>query len=114
MKEGLFVERSSEANTEASKYYEVNPADPKTYIARTHKEIYCPQSDDHVLSPSVNSSALKNEIVNPMNLVNASVRQGEQRNSLCPVNELQTDSVLQSHTMNERTTCVKNQSIQVR
>ncbi|NWS42709.1 TERB1 protein, partial [Probosciger aterrimus] len=109
----VFVEGSSEANTEASKYYEVNPADPKTYIARTHKEIHCPQPDDQVLSPSVNSSALKNEIVNPMNLVNASVRQSEQRNSLCSANELQTDSVLQSHTMNERTACVKNQSVQV-
>ncbi|XP_061314489.1 telomere repeats-binding bouquet formation protein 1 isoform X1 [Pezoporus flaviventris] len=112
-KGGVFVERSSEASAEASKYCEVNPADPETYIARTHKEIHCPQSDDQVLSPSVNSSALKNEIVNPMNLVNASVRQSEQRNSLCSVNELQTDSVLQSHSINERTTCVKNQSIQV-
>ncbi|XP_062474249.1 telomere repeats-binding bouquet formation protein 1 isoform X5 [Pezoporus occidentalis] len=113
VKGGVFVERSSEANAEASKYCEVNPADPETYIARTHKEIHCPQSDDQVLSPSVNSSALKNEIVNPMNLVNVSVRQSEQRNSLCSVNELQTDSVLQSHSINERTTCVKNQSIQV-
>ncbi|XP_030325698.1 telomere repeats-binding bouquet formation protein 1 [Strigops habroptila] len=109
----VFVERSSEANTEASKYYEVNPADPETYIPRTHKEIHFPQLDDQVLSPSVNSSALKNEIVNTINLVNASVRQSEQRNSLCSVKDLQTDSVLQSHTVNERTACVKNQSIQV-
>ncbi|KAM8983998.1 telomere repeats-binding bouquet formation protein 1 [Ara ararauna] len=113
VKGGVFVERSSEANTEVSKNYEVNPADPKTYITRTHEEIHCLQSGDQILSPSVNSPALKNEIVNPMNLVNASVRQSEQKNSLRSANELQTDSVLQSHTMNERTACVKSQSTQV-
>ncbi|KAF1447128.1 Telomere repeats-binding bouquet formation protein 1, partial [Spheniscus demersus] len=111
----VFVDRSSEANIEASKYHEVNPADPKTSIKRTHKEIHCPQLtfklDDQVLAPSVNSSPLKNEIVNTMDPVNASTRQSGQTNIPCSVNELQTDSVLQSHSINEKTACVKNQSI---
>ena len=111
----VFVDRSSEANTEASKYYEVNPADPKTYIERIHKEVRCPQltskSDAQVLAPSVNSSPLKNGIVNTMDPVNASTRQSEQSNIPCSVNELQTDSVLQRHSINEKTACVKNQSI---
>ncbi|XP_050760047.1 telomere repeats-binding bouquet formation protein 1 [Gymnogyps californianus] len=111
----VFVDRSSEANTEASKYYEVNPDDPKTYIERIHKEVRCPQltskSDDQVLAPSVNSSPLKNGIVNTMDPVNASTRQSEQSNIPCSVNELQTDSVLQRHSINEKTACVKNQSI---
>ncbi|KAF1504857.1 Telomere repeats-binding bouquet formation protein 1, partial [Eudyptula minor] len=111
----VFVDRSSEANIEASKYHEVNPADPKTSIKRTHKEIHCPQLtfklDDQVLAPSVNSSPLKNEIVNTMDPVNASTRQSGQTNIPCSVNELKTDSVLQSHSINEKTACVKNQSI---
>ncbi|XP_074014299.1 telomere repeats-binding bouquet formation protein 1 [Numenius arquata] len=110
----VFVDRSSEDNTEASKYHGVNPADPKSYIERTHKEVHCPQltskSDDQVLPPSVNSS-LKNEIVNTMNPVNASSSQSEQTNIPCSVNELQTDSVLQSHSINKKTACVQNQSI---
>ncbi|KAM6063617.1 telomere repeats-binding bouquet formation protein 1 isoform 3-T3 [Theristicus caerulescens] len=111
----VVVDRSSETNIEASKYHEVNPADPKTYIERTHKEVRCPQltskSDDQVLAPSVNSSPLKNEIVNTMDPVNATTRQSEQSNIPCSVNELQTDSVLQSHNINEKTACVKDQSI---
>ncbi|KAM6123956.1 LOW QUALITY PROTEIN: telomere repeats-binding bouquet formation protein 1 [Phoenicopterus ruber ruber] len=111
----VFVDRSSEANIEASKKHEVNPADPKTYIERTHKEIHCPhlisKLDDQVLAPSVNSSPLKNEIVNIMDPVNASTIQSEQSNIPCSVNELQTDSVLKSHSINEKTACVKNQSI---
>ncbi|NXY72697.1 TERB1 protein, partial [Glareola pratincola] len=109
----VFVDRSSEDNTEASKYHEVNPADPKTYIERTHK-VHCPQtskSDDQVLPPSVNSSPLKNEMVNTMNPVNASTRQSEQSNIPCSVNELRTDSVLQSHSINKKPACVQNQSI---
>ncbi|XP_035747422.1 telomere repeats-binding bouquet formation protein 1 [Egretta garzetta] len=102
-------------NTEASKYHEVNPADPKTYIERTHKVVHCLQLtsklDDQVLAPSVDSSPLKNEIVNTIDPVNASARQSEQSNIPCSVNELQTDSVLQSHSKNEKTACVKNQSI---
>ncbi|KAF1672181.1 TERB1 protein, partial [Pygoscelis papua] len=111
----VFVDRSSEANIEASKYHEVNPADPKTSIKRTHKEIHCQQLtfklDDQVLAPSVNSSPLKNEIVNATDPVNASTRQSGQTNIPCSVNELQTDSVLQRHSINEKTACVKNQSI---
>ncbi|NXL06575.1 TERB1 protein, partial [Mesembrinibis cayennensis] len=111
----VVVDRSSETNIEASKYHEVNPADPKTYVERTHKEVRCPQltskSDDQVLALSVNSSPLKNEIVNAMDPVNAITRQSEQSNIPCSVNELQTDSVLQSHNMNEKTACVKDQSI---
>ncbi|KAF1463431.1 Telomere repeats-binding bouquet formation protein 1, partial [Pygoscelis antarcticus] len=111
----VFVDRSSEANIEASKYHEVNPADPKTSIKRTHKEIHCRQLtfklDDQVLAPSVNSSPLKNEIVNATDPVNASTRQSGQTNIPCSVNELQTDSVLQRHSINEKTACVKNQSI---
>ncbi|NXT20259.1 TERB1 protein, partial [Syrrhaptes paradoxus] len=107
----LFVGRSSEANTEVSKYHEVNPDDPKTYVERTHKELHCPQltseSDDQVLAPSVNTFPLKNEIVNTTDPVNASARQSGQSNIPCSVNELQTDSVLQSHSKNEKTACVK-------
>ncbi|XP_029880695.1 telomere repeats-binding bouquet formation protein 1 isoform X4 [Aquila chrysaetos chrysaetos] len=111
----VFVDRSSEANIEASKYHEVNLADPKAYVERTHKEIHCRQLtselDDQVLAPSVDSSPLKNEIVNTMDPVNASTRQSEQSNIPRSVNELQTDSVLQSHNINEKTACVKNQFI---
>ncbi|XP_075571915.1 telomere repeats-binding bouquet formation protein 1 isoform X5 [Pelecanus crispus] len=111
----VFVDSSSEANIEASKYHEVNPADPKTYVERTRKEVHCRQltskSYDQVLAPSVNSSSLKNKIVNTRDSVNASTRQSEQSNIPCSNNELQTDSVLQSHSVNEKTACVKNQSI---
>ncbi|NXG94976.1 TERB1 protein, partial [Stercorarius parasiticus] len=110
----VFIDRSSEDNIEASKYHEANPADPKTYVERTHK-VHCPQltskSDDQVLPPSVNSSPLKNEIVNTMNPVNASTRQSEQSNIPCSVNELQTVSVFQSHSINKKPTCVQNRSI---
>ncbi|XP_009946182.1 PREDICTED: telomere repeats-binding bouquet formation protein 1, partial [Leptosomus discolor] len=103
-----------EANIEASKYHEVNPADPKTYIERTHKEVRCPQLtselDDQALAPPVRSSRLKNEVVNTVDPVNASTRQSEQSNIPHAVNE-QTDSVLQSHSINEKTACVKNQSV---
>ncbi|NXE76790.1 TERB1 protein, partial [Cochlearius cochlearius] len=114
VQERVFVDRSSEANIEASKYHDMNPADPKTYIERTHI-VHCPQLasklDDQIIAPSVDSSPLKNELVNTMDPVNASARQSEQSNIPCSVNELQTDSVLQSHSRNEKTACVKNQSI---
>ncbi|NWU63173.1 TERB1 protein, partial [Pterocles burchelli] len=110
----VFVGRSSEANTEVSKYHEVNPDDPKTYVERTHKELHRPQltskSDGQILAPSVNTFPLKNKIVNTTDPVNASARQDGQSNVPCSVNELQTDSVLQSHSINEKTACVKNQS----
>ncbi|NWW96313.1 TERB1 protein, partial [Rhynochetos jubatus] len=111
----VFVDRFSEANIEESKYHEVNPADSKTHIERTHKEEHCPQLTselgDQVLPPSVNSSPLKNEIVNTMDPVNASTGQNEQTNIPCSVHEPQTGSVLQSHSINEKTACVKNQSV---
>ncbi|XP_064315662.1 telomere repeats-binding bouquet formation protein 1 isoform X2 [Phalacrocorax carbo] len=110
----VFVDRSSETNIEASKHRKVNPADPKTYIERVHK-VHCPQltskMDDQVLAPSVISSPLKNEILNTTDPVNASTRQSEQSSIPCSVNELQTDSVLQSHSINEKTAFVKNQSV---
>ncbi|NXP13027.1 TERB1 protein, partial [Thinocorus orbignyianus] len=108
-----FVDRSSEDSTEASKCHEVNPADPNTYRERTYKEVHCPQlsskSDDRVLPPSVNFSPVK--IMNAMNPINTSSRQSEARNIPCLVNELQRDSVLQSHSTNKETACVQNQSI---
>lgn len=109
------VDSSSEDNTEASKYHEVNPADQKAYTERTHKEVHCPQltskSDDQVLAPPVYYSPLKNKIVNTMDPVNACTRRSEQSNISSSVNELQTDSSLQSHSINEKTACVKNLSI---
>lgn len=93
----------------------MNPADPNAYIERTHKVVHCPQLtsklDDQVLAQSVNSFPLKNEIVNTMDPLNASTRQSKQSNIPCSVNKLQADSVLQSHSINEKTACVKNQSI---
>ncbi|NXW53690.1 TERB1 protein, partial [Eurystomus gularis] len=110
-----FVDRSSEANTEPSKYYKGNPADPKTYTERTQKELCCPQLtsklDDQVLALSVNSPPLKNGVLNTTDPVNASARHSEQCNIPCSVKELQTDSVLQSHSINEKAACVNNQSI---
>ncbi|NWX03607.1 TERB1 protein, partial [Caloenas nicobarica] len=109
----VFVhDRSSEANIEASNYHEVNPADPKTYVERIHKEVHCPQLtsklDDHVLAPS---SSLKNGIVSTVDPVNASTKQNKQSNIPCSVNELQTGIVIQRHGINEKTACVKNQSV---
>ncbi|XP_069724712.1 telomere repeats-binding bouquet formation protein 1 [Phaenicophaeus curvirostris] len=105
-------DRSSEANIEASKYHAVNLADPKPYVERTHKEVHCPQltskSDDQVLAPSVNSFPHRNEIVNIMDPVNASVRESKQSNILCSVNEPHADRLLQSHSINDKTVSVKN------
>ncbi|NXJ95845.1 TERB1 protein, partial [Corythaixoides concolor] len=109
----VFVDGSSDTNIEASKYHEVNPPNPKTYIERTQKEVQCLQltskSDDHVLAPSVNWSPLKNEIANPMDPLNASTRQNERSNIPWSVNELQTERVLRTHSINEKTACLKNQ-----
>ncbi|NXG75669.1 TERB1 protein, partial [Baryphthengus martii] len=111
----VFVGRSSEANIEASKYDEVSPADLKTSRERTQKEVHCPQLtsklDDQVLAPSANSFPLKNEILNTMDPVNVSSRHREQSNIPCSVNELKMDRVLQSHSINEKTAHVKNQSV---
>ncbi|NWR64630.1 TERB1 protein, partial [Bucorvus abyssinicus] len=110
----LFVDRSSEANIDPSKYHEVNPADQKTYIEKTHKVVCYPEwtskLNHQVLAPSLNSS-LKNEVVNTMDPVNAFSGQSEQSDIPRSVNELQTDSVLQSYSINEKTACVKNQPV---
>ncbi|XP_051485730.1 telomere repeats-binding bouquet formation protein 1 isoform X2 [Apus apus] len=111
----VFIEGSSEANTEASKYHEVNPGDSNALIERTHEVEHCPQLtsklDDQVLIPSVNYSALKSEIMNAVEPINASTRQSKQSNIPCSVEELQTPHVLQSPGMNEKTACVKNNSV---
>ncbi|XP_053935129.1 telomere repeats-binding bouquet formation protein 1 isoform X3 [Cuculus canorus] len=110
--ERVFVDRSSEANIEASKYHAVNLADPKPYVERTHKEVLCPQltskSDDQVLAPSVNSFPHKSEIVNTVDPVNASVGESKQSNILFSVNERHADRVLQSHRINDKIASVKN------
>ncbi|NXX76653.1 TERB1 protein, partial [Urocolius indicus] len=115
--EEVFLDRPSEANIEASEYHEVNPADPKTYKERTHKEVHCPQltskSYDQILAPFVNSFSAKNEILNTVDPVNASTRQSERSNIPGAVNELQRASLL--HSMNEKNTCVKDEpTLQVR
>lgn len=89
----------------------MNPADPKTYIERTHKEVHYPHGTSKLnhqfLAPSVNSS-LKNEIVNTVDPVNAFSGQSEQSNIPCSVNELQTD---RSYSINEKNACVKNRPV---
>ncbi|XP_017592093.1 PREDICTED: telomere repeats-binding bouquet formation protein 1 isoform X3 [Corvus brachyrhynchos] len=108
----ILVDESSVANSEALESHEVNPADPKMHTERTHKEVCCPQLtsklNNQVLAPSATSAPQKNETVNTMDA--ASTRQTEQRNNPCSVTELQTDSVPQSHSINGKTACVKNQS----
>ncbi|NWV74285.1 TERB1 protein, partial [Dasyornis broadbenti] len=107
----IFVDKFSVANSEALKSHEVNPADPKLYIERTHEQVYCPQLtsklNNQVLAPSVTSAPRENESLNAMD---AATRQIEQKNIPCSVNELQTDSGPQSHRINGKTACVKNQS----
>ncbi|XP_053808730.1 telomere repeats-binding bouquet formation protein 1-like isoform X2 [Vidua chalybeata] len=106
------VDESSVANFEALKSHEVNPVDPKKYTEGTQKDVCCPQLtselNNHVLAPSVTSAPQKNDTVNTMDA--ASTRQTEQRNIPCSVTELQTDSVPQSHNINGKTACGKNQS----
>ncbi|NXY49384.1 TERB1 protein, partial [Ceuthmochares aereus] len=112
VQERVSIDRSSEANIEAPKYHAVNLADPKPYVERTHKEVHCPQltskSDDQVLAPPINSLPHRNERVNTMDPVNASVRESKQSNILCSVNETHADHVLQSHCINDKTVSVKN------
>ncbi|NXA45622.1 TERB1 protein, partial [Nothocercus julius] len=111
----IFVDRSSEVSTEASKYHEMNTNEPKNQMERTYR-VHCPQlickSNDWILAPSANSLSLQNEILKTMNPVNASTGHSEQDNVPCST-ELQTDSVLQSHSINEKNTCGKKQSVQV-
>ncbi|XP_009080819.1 PREDICTED: telomere repeats-binding bouquet formation protein 1-like, partial [Acanthisitta chloris] len=114
LKGRVFVDGSSAANPEALEPHEVTPADPKTGIERTHKEVHCPQlssrlDDQVLLAPSANSPPRKHETVNPMDPV--STRQRGQSHIPCSANELPRDSVLQTHSVNDRTACVKNQSV---
>ncbi|KAL2300400.1 hypothetical protein Nmel_012373, partial [Mimus melanotis] len=108
----VFVDKYSVANSEALKSHGVNLADPKKYTERTQKDVCCPQLtsklNNQFLAPSVTSAPQKNETRNTMDA--ASTRQTEQRNILCSVTELQTDSVPQSPNINGKTTCGKNQS----
>ncbi|XP_071899879.1 telomere repeats-binding bouquet formation protein 1 isoform X4 [Anas platyrhynchos] len=110
----VFVDRPSENSIEATKYHEMNPSHPETYVERTHKETCYPRLmsnlDGQVLALAVNSP-LKNETVNAMNPVNTSTRKSEQNDIPRPVYEVQRDSVLQSHRINEKTGCEKRQSI---
>ncbi|NXV79347.1 TERB1 protein, partial [Atlantisia rogersi] len=110
----VFVDRFSEADIEASKYHEMNPADPKTYRERIHKIVHCPQLtsklDDQVLAQSVHSPPLKNKIVSTMDPVNASARQNYRSNIPCSVNKTQASSVHQSQSIKEKNACLKTQS----
>ncbi|NWZ18731.1 TERB1 protein, partial [Asarcornis scutulata] len=110
----VFVDRPSENSIEATKYHEMNPSHPETYVEGTHKETCYPRLtsnlDGQVLALAVNSP-LKNEAVNAMNPVNTSTRKSEQNDIPRPVYEVQRDSVLRSHRINEKTGCEKRQSI---
>nr|XP_009673017.1 PREDICTED: telomere repeats-binding bouquet formation protein 1 [Struthio camelus australis] len=86
----IFIDRSSEASTDASKCHEMDAGDLKTQMERTYK----------------------NETLKTMNPMNVSTGQNEQSNIPCSV-ELQMDSVLQSQSIHEKTACEKNQSVQV-
>ncbi|NWQ65964.1 TERB1 protein, partial [Neopipo cinnamomea] len=110
---GVFVDGSSVANSEALKSHEVNPADPKVYLERVHKEDHSLQLtlklDDQVLAPSVNCPPRKSETGNTVDATSAG--QSGQSNIPCSGNELQTDRALQSHSVKDKTACVKNQSV---
>ncbi|NXT97187.1 TERB1 protein, partial [Buphagus erythrorhynchus] len=101
----IFVDESSVANSEALKSHGVNPADPKKYTERAQ---LTSKLNNEVLAPSLTSAPQENETGNTMDA--ASTRQTEQRNIPCSVTELQTDSVPQSHNINGKTACGKNQS----
>ncbi|XP_050184189.1 telomere repeats-binding bouquet formation protein 1 isoform X1 [Myiozetetes cayanensis] len=110
---GIFVDGSSVGNFEALESHEVNPADPKMYLERAHKEHHSPQLalelDDQVLVPSVNCPPRKRETVNTVGA--ASAGQSGQSNIPRSGNELQTDRALQSHSVTDKTACGKHQSV---
>ncbi|NXD45025.1 TERB1 protein, partial [Copsychus sechellarum] len=103
---------SSVANSEALKFHDGNPANPKKYAERAQKDVCCPQLtsklNSQVLAPSVTSAPKKNETGNTMDA--ASIRQTEQRSIPRSVTELQTASVPQSLNINGKIACEKNQS----
>ncbi|NWU16365.1 TERB1 protein, partial [Cephalopterus ornatus] len=107
---GVFADGSSAANSGALKSHEVNPADPKLYLERAHQGDHNPQLtlklDDQVPAPSGNCPPRKSGTVNTVDAASAG-----QSNIPCSGTELQTDRALQSHSVNDRTACVKNQSV---
>lgn len=111
----VFVDRSPEANTEASKYHQVNPDDPKTHMKRIQKQVHCPQmafkSGDQLPAPPVNPFPQKSETVNTVSSVNVSSRQCGQSSTPCAAIKQQTENLLPSHTLNENTACVKNEAV---
>lgn len=107
--QGRLFDRTSEDCIEASKSHEVNPSATRAHIERTHKELcglqLTSKLDDRVLALAVNTSALT---VNP---VNASARKSKQGDILRSVYEVQTDTAIQSHSVNEKAACEKSQSV---
>lgn len=107
--QGRLFDRTSEDCIEASKSHEVNPSATRAHIERTHKELCSLQLtsklDDRVLALAVNTSALT---VNP---VNASARKSKQGDILRSVYEVQTDTAIRSHSVNEKAACEKSQSV---
>eukprot|EP00076_Gallus_gallus_P025448 XP_015147993.2 telomere repeats-binding bouquet formation protein 1 isoform X2 [Gallus gallus] len=107
--QGRLFDRTSEDCIEASKSHEVNTSATRAHIERTHKELcglqLTSKLDNRVLALAVNTSALT---VNP---VNASARKSKQGDILRSVYEVQTDTAIQSHSVNEKAACEKSQSV---
>ncbi|NXF94313.1 TERB1 protein, partial [Eubucco bourcierii] len=119
VQEAVFVDRLSEADAGASKQRQVNPDDPKTHMKRIQKQVHCPQlaskSGAQLPASPVNSLPLKNETVNTLGSVNVPARQCGHSSTPRAAHKRQTESLLPSHTVNENTACLKNQSaLQVR
>ncbi|XP_052541834.1 telomere repeats-binding bouquet formation protein 1 isoform X2 [Tympanuchus pallidicinctus] len=107
--EGRPFDRSSwdfDASVLAS---EVNPSDTKACLERTCKELRGPQLtsklDDGVLALAANSSALTE------NPVNASARKSKQSDIPRSVYAMQSDTAIQSRSVNEKTAGEKSQSV---
>ncbi|NWV26884.1 TERB1 protein, partial [Origma solitaria] len=100
----VFANKFSVANSEALKSH-------KMCKEGSHEQVYCPQLtsklNNQVLAPSVTSGSRKNGTLNTTDA--ASTRQTVQRSIRCSVHELQTGSGPQSHRINGKTACVKNQ-----
>ncbi|NXG51970.1 TERB1 protein, partial [Psilopogon haemacephalus] len=109
----VFDGRSSEANTEASKYCQVNPDNQKTPVNTIQKEVHCLQlaskSGDQLPAPPVNLFPLGNEAVDTMVSVNVSARQCGQSKTPCAADKQQAASLFPSHAINENTVCVKKE-----
>ncbi|NXA35061.1 TERB1 protein, partial [Eudromia elegans] len=107
----IFVGRSSEVSTETSKYHAMNTNDAPNQMGRIYgvhdPQLIC-KSNDWIFFSSANSLPLRSEILKTVNSVNTSAGHGKQDNVPCSA-ELQADSVLQSHSINKKTTCGKKQ-----